>query len=218
MSNLILLRHGQSVWNAKNLFTGWVNIPLSALGIEEALEAGRKIRHIPIDCIFTSTLIRAQMTATLAMTVHGEERTPVFISETFCDKEAMHGCIPVYQDSALNERMYGKLQGMNKAKMAEVYGAEQVHTWRRSYDISPPGGESLKQTAERTLPYFHSHILPELKKGKNVFVCAHGNSLRSIVMELDGLSPEQIVKLEIPTGQPLLYEYSAKDQQVHKLS
>lgn len=216
MTKLILMRHGQSEWNRLNLFTGWVDIPLCAAGIEEALEGGRKIQNEPIDIIFTSTLIRAQMTALLAMTLHYSGKTPLIIHkepEFLHEWSAIHSpstqnnTIPVIAAWELNERMYGELQGSNKKELAELYGAEQVKIWRRSFDIPPPGGESLKMTAERTLPYFEQHIVPCLKKGQNVFVSAHGNSLRSIVMQLDQLGEEEVVQLEIPTGIPIIYSY-----------
>lgn len=216
MSRLILIRHGQSVWNKKNLFTGWIDIPLSQEGIEEALNAGREIETLPIDCIFTSTLIRATMTAMLVMSAHHSEKTPVILHRgegrleewSKCyNPEAEQNLIPVLCAWQLNERMYGELQGMNKQQMREKFGDEQVHIWRRSYDIAPPSGESLKMTAQRTLPYFNETVLPHIQEGKNVLVVAHGNSLRSIMMELDQLSEEEVVRLELPTGKPIIYEY-----------
>jgi 2,3-bisphosphoglycerate-dependent phosphoglycerate mutase len=212
MGKLILLRHGASLWNEKNLFTGWVDIPLSPKGIEESLLAGQKIARIPIDLIFVSSLIRAQMTAMLAMTVHEgekipcimhpeEERTKIFSPAT------EESCVPVYVAWQLNERMYGELQGMNKDEMRAKYGPDQVHVWRRSFDVAPPGGESLKMTAQRTIPYFEENILPHIKEGKTVLISAHGNSLRSIVMSLEHLSEEEVVKLEMATGAPVLYMY-----------
>ncbi len=215
MSRLILLRHGQSEWNKKNVFTGWVDIPLSQEGIEEAYRAGEEIKNIPIDIIFTSTLIRGMMTAMLAMLVHSSKKVPMILHQgevrleewSKCyDEETEKELIPVVKAWQLNERMYGELQGKNKDKMRQIYGPEQVQIWRRSYDVAPPRGESLKMTAERTLPYFEEAVIPELKKGKNVLISAHGNSLRSIVMQLDGLSEEEVLNLEIPTGQPLYYE------------
>lgn len=215
MSTLILLRHGQSKWNELNLFTGWVDVPLSELGIEEALNAGRQIRDIPIDQIFMSSLIRSQMTAMLAMSVHSSGKVPVVLHDGQGKLEewaqihsdtAAKQTIPAIAAWQLNERMYGDLQGLNKAETAEKFGAEQVHIWRRSYDVPPPHGESLEMTAARSIPYFQQHILPELKNGRNVFVSAHGNSLRSIIMFLDGLSKEEVLKLELPTGVPVLYE------------
>jgi 2,3-bisphosphoglycerate-dependent phosphoglycerate mutase len=188
MPDLILLRHGQSQWNLENRFTGWVDVPLSAKGEAEARAAGEKLRGRRIDQVFISTLVRAAETARLALETAGL------------------GPLPTERDAALNERMYGDLQGMNKAEAAERFGAEQVKRWRRSYDERPPGGESLADTAARVLPYWEQHILPDLRAGKNVLVAAHGNSLRALVMHLDGLTTAQVLELEIPTGVPLLYE------------
>ena len=188
MPDLILLRHGQSQWNLENRFTGWVDVPLSAKGEAEARAAGEKLRGRRIDQVFISTLVRATETARLALETAG------------------FGPLPTERDAALNERMYGDLQGMNKAEAAERFGADQVKRWRRSYDVKPPNGESLADTAARALPYWERHILPEIRAGRNVLVVAHGNSLRALVMHLDGLTREQVLELEIPTGVPLLYE------------
>ena len=191
MPKLILLRHGESQWNLENRFTGWVDVPLSAKGEQEAKHAGELLKSYEIDKLYTSVLQRAMETARIVLEVRG---TPD---------------IPTERDKALNERMYGDLQGLNKAETAEKFGAEQVHIWRRSYDVPPPNGESLKDTAARTLPYFNEHILPDIKKGLNVLVAAHGNSLRSIVMDLDKLTQAQVIELNIPTGTPLVYDMSA---------
>lgn len=216
MVKLILMRHGQSQWNFHNLFTGWVDIPLSTRGIEESLEGGRRIQHEPIDIIFTSSLIRAQMTAMLVMSVHHSNKVPVILHSEedqlktwsqIYSPEAQAQTIPVIRAWELNERMYGQLQGINKSQLMEQYGKEQVQIWRRSYDIAPPGGESLEMTAARSIPYFEQNIVPYLKQGQNVFVAAHGNSLRSIMMQLDGLSPQEVVQLELPTGLPIIYQY-----------
>jgi 2,3-bisphosphoglycerate-dependent phosphoglycerate mutase len=188
MPELILLRHGQSQWNLENRFTGWVDVPLSSKGEEEARAAGKKLRGRRIDVLYTSSLKRAIDTATIALETAGIAPPPTV------------------RDAALNERMYGDLQGLNKAEAATRWGAAQVKLWRRSYDVRPPGGESLADTAARVLPYWDAHILPDLRAGKNVLVAAHGNSLRALVMHLDGLSREQVVELEIPTGVPLLYD------------
>jgi 2,3-bisphosphoglycerate-dependent phosphoglycerate mutase len=224
MSLLILMRHGQSMWNAAGLFTGWVDVPLSPKGIDEARDGGRAIAHLPIDEVHTSTLIRAQMTAMIALSEHSGNKTPVFQYPT--DVEAgmsenesrmrewaqirgeagQEGVLPVHVAWQLNERMYGDLQGLNKDETRAKYGAEQVHIWRRSYDVPPPGGESLAMTAERTIPYLKSALIPAIDAGKNVFVAAHGNSLRSIIMHLDGLSKEEVLGLEVPTGVPIVYE------------
>jgi 2,3-bisphosphoglycerate-dependent phosphoglycerate mutase len=214
-SKLILMRHGQSQWNKLNIFTGWVDVPLSQEGIEEAVRGGDKIKDISIDVIFTSALIRAHMTLLIAMLNHSSKKTPVFQHKEgnmhkwakIYDKKMAENTIPVYSSWHLNERMYGELQGVNKIELAKKFGADQVQIWRRSFDVAPPGGESLKITAERTLPYFKKEIMPFLEQGKNVFVSAHGNSLRSIVMHLDNLSGEEVAKLEIPTGEPLVYTY-----------
>ena len=215
-SKLILMRHGQSVWNRFNLFTGWVDIPLSEEGVKESFEGGKKIAHLPIDVAYTSTLIRAQMTLTLALLHHSSGKIPVFEhpgegkleswSKVYSD-ETKKTLLPVFRAWELNERMYGKLQGLNKAETAKQFGDEQVHQWRRSYDVAPPEGESLKMTAERSIPYFQKHIVPHLEQGKNVFICAHGNSLRSIMMHIKGLTKEEVVKLEMATGAPVIFTY-----------
>ncbi len=213
---LILMRHGQSIWNKKNLFTGWVDIPLSEEGIQESIEGGKKIKNVPIDVIYTSTLVRAQMTVVLALLHHFSGKVPIFQHPgegkldawgQIYSEETKKGIIPVYMAWQLNERMYGKLQGLNKAETAKKYGEQQVHIWRRSFDVAPPDGESLEMTAARTLPYFRSEIVPCLEKGKNVFISAHGNSLRSIIMDLDKLTKDEVVELELPTGEPLIYSY-----------
>lgn len=217
MNQLILMRHGMSLWNKQNVFTGWVDIPLSKEGIDEAFQGGEKIAEMPIDVVFTSELVRAQTTAFLVLSLHKSGKVPVVqhdddphwggMTKIYSEATAL-GTIPVYYSLALNERMYGELQGLNKAEVAQQFGDEQVKIWRRSYDVPPPQGESLEMTAARTLPYFNSTIRPLLDQGKNVFVCAHGNSLRSIVMELDGLSKEQVLELEIATGEPLIYPWN----------
>lgn len=219
MSKLVLLRHGESVWNKKNVFTGWVDVPLSKNGVDEALNAGEKIADINFDLIHTSTLVRAMQTTMLSMLANESQKTPVVIHKDggqqqewskIYSEEMLEAIVPVYTDWHLNERYYGELQGHNKAKTAELYGKEQVHLWRRSYDIPPPNGECLKDTAARTIPFFTDVILPELQNGKNVLVVAHGNSLRSIVMYLDKLSEQQVLDLEIATGVPIHYEYQSK--------
>ena len=191
-SKLVLVRHGQSEWNAKNLFTGWKDPKLTDLGIQEAIKAGDLLetRNLKFDLMFTSDLFRAQETGRLIL-----ER----MNQTD---------IQVIEDQSLNERNYGDLAGLNKDEAREKWGEEQVHIWRRSFDVPPPGGESLKNTAERVLPYFELEIMPKVKEGLNILVAAHGNSLRSLVMELEKISSEEIVKLEIATGDPLTYEYS----------
>ena len=191
-TNLVLVRHGQSEWNKKNLFTGWKDPNLTDLGIEEAMKAGNllKERGLAFDIMFTSDLFRAQETGRIIL-------------------EQMNlGHIEVIKDQSLNERNYGDLAGLNKDEARVKWGEEQVHIWRRSYDIPPPGGESLKNTAERVLPYFNSEILPRIKESQNILVAAHGNSLRALVMELEKISSDEIVKLEIATGDPLTYKCS----------
>ncbi|MFT4553990.1 MAG: 2,3-bisphosphoglycerate-dependent phosphoglycerate mutase [Chlamydiales bacterium] len=215
MSKLILLRHGESMWNRLNLFTGWVDVPLSEKGITEALNAGEQIKDTPIGIIFVSSLIRSQMTAMLAMSKHSSAKVPILLhpegsklaewSKTYSENQ--EESIPVVQSPEINERMYGELQGLNKTETAEKFGVEQVKIWRRSYDTPPPNGESLKMTAERSIPYFKDFIVPHLMLGKNVLVSAHGNSLRSIIMHLDGLSREEVLQLEIGTGVPITYNY-----------
>ena len=190
MTMLVLIRHGQSVWNAANRFTGWTDVELSEKGEIEAADAGLQLADVRFDVVHTSGLIRAQRTAEIVMS-----------------KNTVSGNIPTRVDERLNERHYGDLQGLNKAETAEIHGADQVHIWRRSFDVPPPGGESLEMTAERTIPYFVEDIIPDLESGKNVLVAAHGNSLRSIVMHIEGISPEEITSLEIPTGIPMFYRF-----------
>lgn len=191
MSELILLRHGQSQWNLENRFTGWVDVPLSPKGIEEAKAAGEKIKGRRVDQLFTSELQRAKETARLAFEAAGITN------------------VPTVRDAALNERMYGDLQGLNKAEAAQKWGDEQIKIWRRSYDTPPPGGESLADTAARVIPYWDKIIAPVVKAGRNVLIAAHGNSLRALVMHLEGLTRAQVLELEIPTGVPLLFELAA---------
>jgi 2,3-bisphosphoglycerate-dependent phosphoglycerate mutase len=190
---LVLVRHGQSEWNLKNLFTGWRDIDLSEKGIAEAREAGRKLkaRVIVFDVAFTSALVRAQRTLDLMLAEMGQTK------------------IPVFKDQALNERDYGELVGLNKDDARKKWGEEQVHRWRRSYDIQPPGGESLKDTVARALPYYVQEILPRVLRGERVLVSAHGNSLRALVMVLERLSPDEIIQRELATGMPLIYRLNA---------
>jgi 2,3-bisphosphoglycerate-dependent phosphoglycerate mutase len=196
MTRLVLLRHGESQWNLENRFTGWVDVPLSPRGIQEAKDAGEKVRSFTFDRAFTSVLTRANETLRLALETIGQTS------------------IPIEKDKALNERMYGELQGLNKEETSKKYGEAQVKIWRRSYDVRPPGGESLKDTAERVLPYYERTIKPSLLKGETILVAAHGNSLRALVMELEQLSREQVLELNIPTGAPLLYELDNKGKVV----
>ena len=189
-SILVLVRHGQSEWNQKNLFTGWKDPKLTHQGINEAVEAGKSLKaeDMNFDIMFTSDLFRAQETGRLIL------------------KEMDQADIPFVKHQSLNERNYGDLAGLNKDDARERWGEEQVHIWRRSFDIPPPGGESLKNTAERVLPYFESEIMPKIDEGLNVLIAAHGNSLRALVMQLENIGPEEIVKLEIATGDPLIYD------------
>jgi len=191
MAKLILLRHGESQWNLENRFTGWVDVPLSPKGEQEARAAGEKLKAFRFDRAYTSVLKRAIDTLRIVLEITGQTN------------------VPTEQDQALNERMYGDLQGLNKAETAQKYGEQQVKIWRRSYDVPPPGGESLKDTAERVLPYYERRIRPEILAGKTIIVAAHGNSLRALVMQLDQLTKEQVLELNIPTGAPLLYEFDA---------
>lgn len=188
MAQLVIFRHGQSVWNLENKFTGWVDVELSAKGVEEAKQAGLKLKAFTFDFAYTSNLKRAQLTLELALNSSG------------------HARIEPIRNKALNERMYGDLEGLDKTDTAKKYGEAQVKIWRRSYDIAPPNGESLKDTAARVIPYFESEIAPQLKVGKNIVIVAHGNSLRALIMHLEKMSPEQILEFEIGTAQPRLYE------------
>lgn len=194
MPQMVLIRHGESQWNLENRFTGWVDVPLSPKGENEAREAGNKIRAFRFDEAFTSVLTRAKETLRIVLEVIGQTN------------------IPVEEDQALNERRYGELQGLNKAETAQKYGEQQVKIWRRSYDVRPPGGESLKDTAERVLPYYQQRIEPEILAGRTILIVAHGNSLRALVMHLNKLSKAEVLELNIPTGAPLLYEFGEKGE------
>lgn len=191
MSKLVLVRHGQSQWNLENKFTGWVDVPITAKGEEEARKSGLVLKDIKFDFAFTSALKRAHQTLAIILDVIGQKE------------------LPVERDEAINERHYGDLQGLNKDETREKFGKEQVHIWRRSYDVRPPGGECLKDTADRAIPYFERSILPRVKEGSDILVVAHGNSLRAIVMKLDNLSTEEVLELNIATGTPITYEIDA---------
>ncbi|MBC7417656.1 MAG: 2,3-bisphosphoglycerate-dependent phosphoglycerate mutase [Pedobacter sp.] len=191
-TKLILVRHGQSQFNLENKFTGSKNVDITPTGIKEAEAAGEQLKSEKIDLAFTSKLIRAQHTLKIIQEITGLKN------------------IPVIEDKALNERSYGDLEGLNKSDTAQKYGLEQVHIWRRSFDVPPPGGESLKDTCDRVLPYFEKHIKPELDKGLNVLIVAHGNSLRALIMFLENLSTEEVVEREIATGVPIIYEWPVK--------
>ena len=198
--NLILVRHGQSEWNEQNLFTGWKDPGLTELGIKEAENAGSLIsdKGIQFNEMFTSMLVRAQDTGAIILDSINQQN------------------IPITKNKALNERNYGSLAGLNKDDARKKWGEEQVHIWRRSFDIPPPEGESLKDTAERVLPYFHKYIMPKVIQGLSILVAAHGNSLRALIMELDLISSEDILKLEIPTGAPIQYEFNQNGEVVNK--
>jgi len=201
MTNLlVLVRHGESIWNKKNLFTGWKDVDLTERGVEEAHAAGQdlKARGITFDIAFTSKLIRAQKTLTIMLEELGQS-----------DLETI-------EEIALNERNYGDLTGLNKDDARQKWGEEQVHIWRRSFDIPPPGGESLKDTADRVLPYFRQQILPVVLSGKSVLVAAHGNSLRALIMELDKLGSDEVTKLNLATGAPIIYELAENGQPISK--
>ena len=191
--NLVLVRHGQSEWNAKNLFTGWKDPGLTDQGVAEAKNAGRLIleQNIRFDLMYTSMLSRAQKTGDIILGVLNHEE------------------VPIIKNEALNERHYGSLAGLNKDDARKQWGEEQVHIWRRSFDIPPPDGESLKDTADRVLPYFEAEIMPKIISGSSILIAAHGNSLRALIMKLDSISSEDIVKLEIPTGAPIQYEFTS---------
>ncbi len=201
MASLVLVRHGQSQWNEKNLFTGWKDPDLTEKGEKEAKEAGLALKEsgYKFDIMFTSVLLRAKRTGKLILEQMGQEDLKTFENE------------------ALNERNYGDLAGLNKDDARKKWGEDQVHKWRRSFDIAPPGGESLKMTAERVLPYFKEKILPLLKENLDILVVAHGNSLRALVMQLDKLNSDEVVKLEIPTGMPICYSINEHGQVKNKV-
>lgn len=216
LGKLVLVRHGQSQWNLENRFTGWVDVPLSPKGREEAASAGKKLRDVRFDAMYVSHLMRAIQTLHYILLELSDTRIPIVYHEEkrILDWEHYSGEkekeIPVYQSVDLAERYYGDLQGLNKAETMKKYGDEQVHLWRRSYDINPPNGESLKDTCDRTIPYYKNHILPHLHAGKNVLVVAHGNSLRSITKFVENISDTEIPTVEIPTGIPIVYTFDNK--------
>jgi 2,3-bisphosphoglycerate-dependent phosphoglycerate mutase len=227
MSQLILIRHGQSLWNAANKFTGWVDIPLSERGRAEATIASCKLRDYRVNICFTSKLIRAIETAVICLTECDDicgGKIPIIKHEA--DDQDWHGWdkydgnpneeLPIVTSAALDERYYGDLQGLNKAQTAAKYGEEQVHEWRRSYSVRPPGGESLEDTQKRVIPYFNHCILPHIQQGENILVSAHGNSLRAIIMKLDNLSEEEVPKLELTTGVPIVYNLDESCQVIKK--
>jgi len=190
---LVLVRHGQSEWNLKNLFTGWRDVGLTDKGMAEARAAGQKLKAkgFRFDIAYTSALTRAQHTLKIILEELGQTD------------------LPTVRDQALNERDYGDLTGLNKDDARQKWGEDQVHVWRRSYDVAPPGGESLKDTLARSLPYYMKHIQPDVLSGKRVLVTAHGNSLRALIMAIEGLTPEEILKRELATGIPVVYRLGA---------
>ena len=214
MAHLILLRHAESMWNARNLFTGGVDVPLSDKGIMQAQVAGQYLGNLSIDQIFVSNLMRAQQTAMIAMANHPEQRTPVILHNDATDaiystpRVNEQHIIPTHVTPTLNERCYGDLTGLNKAHAKSKFGTEQVNQWRRSYDVSPPNGESLKTTSERVIPFFQAYIQPLCDQNQNCLICAHGNSLRSLIMYIENYSPETIIKLEIEMAIPRVYSIS----------
>ncbi|MDK2790453.1 MAG: 2,3-bisphosphoglycerate-dependent phosphoglycerate mutase [Methanothermococcus sp.] len=241
MPYLVLIRHGESIWNKLNLFTGWVDVPLSENGLNEAIKAGELLKNYKFDIAHTSELIRAMQTLMIVMSKNIASGFPKIehesgkmkdwgkiydnldkireISDSQIEDSSENGknYLPVYKSWRLNERYYGKLQGINKDEASKIYGKEKVFLWRRSYDIAPPGGESLKDTSKRTVPYFKENIIPELQKDKNIIVSAHGNSLRSIVSYIENLSTEEIPKLNIPTGVPLFYKYDVQEEKLERI-
>jgi 2,3-bisphosphoglycerate-dependent phosphoglycerate mutase len=213
---LVLIRHGQSQWNLENRFTGWVDVPLSKKGIDEAISAGNKLKDIEFDLMYVSHMLRAIQTLHYILIRSNSKKTPIIYHEEKKIHDWEHhnsepkSEIPIYMSVDLAERYYGDLQGLNKQKTREKYGDEKVRLWRRSFDINPPNGESLKDTCLRTIPYFTKYILKDLKKDKTVLVSAHGNSLRSITMYIEKISEEEIPNVEIPTGVPIIYTFSNK--------
>jgi 2,3-bisphosphoglycerate-dependent phosphoglycerate mutase len=227
MATLILVRHGQSLWNAMNKFTGWVDVPLSERGRAEATIASCRLSGYRVNVCFTSKLIRAIETAMICLTEQDDicdGKIPVIKHES--TEPDWHGWdkydgnpaeeLPIFTNAALDERFYGDLQGLNKAETAEKYGKEKVLEWRRSYRVRPPGGESLEDTQQRVVAYFENRVLHHLQQNENALIAAHGNSLRSIIMKLENLSPDEVTKLEIATGVPIVYEVNVDGQVVNK--
>ncbi|MFT4326752.1 MAG: 2,3-bisphosphoglycerate-dependent phosphoglycerate mutase [Candidatus Woesearchaeota archaeon] len=227
MGYLVLVRHGESRWNLSNKFTGMVDVPLSSGGVYEALLAAQKLEGLNFDIAFTSELVRAQETLLIILSKQnacgifqhkeGKGKAWAHYTKKLDDHE-----IPIIADFALNERYYGDLQGLNKKAAQKKFGSEKVFLWRRSFDVPPPHGECLKDVCERTIPYFEKEILPHIKKGKNVIIAAHGNSLRSIIKHIETISDADIPSLELPTGVPIVYKYSkrklVKENHVHSFN
>ena len=222
LSKLILVRHGQSQWNLENRFTGWMDVPLSKKGIDEAISAGEKLKDVEFDIMYVSHMLRAIQTLHYILIESNSKRTPIIYHEEKRIRNREHHTgdpnseIPIYMSVNLAERYYGNLQGLNKQKTREEYGDEQVHIWRRSYDTKPPNGESLKDTCDRTTPYYEKYILKDLKEDKTVLVSAHGNSLRAITMYVENISEKEIPKVEIPTGVPIVYTYDKEMNLIDK--
>ena len=216
LATMVLVRHGQSQWNLENRFTGWMDVPLSDKGRQEAISAGKKLRDMRFDTIYISHMLRAIQTLHYILLELQDERIPIIYHEEQRIRNWEHYSgdrnneIPIYQSVDLAERYYGDLQGLNKGETMKKYGEYQVHLWRRSYDINPPNGESLKDTCERTIPYYKNVILPELQAGKTVLIVAHGNSLRSITKYVENISDKEIPNVEIPTGVPIVYTFDSQ--------
>ena len=213
MSKLVLVRHGQSQWNLENRFTGWIDVPLSKKGLDEAISAGKKLKDYEFDTMYVSHMLRAIQTLHYILIESNSKRTPIIYHEDKRIHDWEHHTgdleseIPIFMSVDLAERYYGDLQGLNKQKTREEYGDEQVHRWRRSFDVNPPNGESLKNTCERTTPYYEKYIMKDVQEGKTVLVSAHGNSLRAITMFVENISEQEIPKVEIPTGVPIVYTF-----------
>ncbi|MCX6778337.1 MAG: 2,3-bisphosphoglycerate-dependent phosphoglycerate mutase [Candidatus Micrarchaeota archaeon] len=221
MPKLVLVRHGESIWNKQNRFTGWIDVPLSKHGIREAANAGEKLKGMRFDAVYVSHLIRAIQTLYTILSHSEDARVPIMHHEGKVRRRERYSGhmteeLPVFETEKLAERYYGKLQGLNKKETARRMGDDKVHLWRRSFTARPPGGESLKDTLGRTLPYFKKNIMRDLRRGKNVLVVAHGNSLRAIVKYFEGIGDDEIPNVEIPTGIPIVYTLNAKMKVVKK--
>lgn len=224
MAKLILIRHGQSIWNKENRFSGWADVPLSKKGIKEAKEAGKKLQKMKFDVAYTSELIRAQLTLFEVLEINNNDNKFFRIHDEhggrynkFLRKHADEmNYLKVHVSPALNERDYGDLEGLNKDETKKKFGEEQVHIWRRSYKTQPPGGESLEDTYKRTIPYFKKKVEKDLKEGKNVIIAAHGNSLRAVLKYIDKVPDKEINKVEISTGQPIIYNFDKELKVISK--
>ena len=216
MVKLVLIRHGESVWNKLNEFTGWVDVPLSKKGIKQANSAGKKLAktNIKFNTIYTSELVRAHQTLFHILEQFNFENVVYHVDDPELEKMTKHKMnireLPIYKTIAFNERHYGDLQGQNKDEMKKKYGKEKVELWRRSFDVKPPKGESLKDTLARVLPYFKKYVINDLQQGKNILIVAHGNSLRAITKYLEKINNKEISKYEIPLGLPIVYDLDNK--------